>query len=117
MAVWNFVRWNKRTNDFSRHPICKRLSRFGAVNEVVQRIEAAMHLNSVNRTAGAITFGPWLFEKTAFGLKCFHIPELVWLYKKAQSIPSISSLLGHRLPHCYTTAMETRWNFERDRSR
>ena len=82
LAVWNFVRWNKRTKDFSCHPICKRLSQFGGTNDVVQQIETAVQLNSLCNTAGAIICGPWLFEKTAFGLKCLHIPDLVWLYKK-----------------------------------
>jgi len=52
------------------------------VEEVVQQIETAVRSCSVQNTAGAIVFGPWLFKKTLFGLKCFHIPDLVWLYKK-----------------------------------
>jgi Family of unknown function (DUF6709) len=82
LAAWNFVKWKNRTQDFACHPICKHLSRFGTVEDVVQQIETTVRSCSVLHTAGAMAFGTWLFKKTAFGLRCFRIPDLVWLYKK-----------------------------------
>ncbi len=82
LAAWNFVKWKNRTQDFTCHPVCKRLSRFGALEDVVQQIETAVRSNSMENTAGTMVFGPWLFKKTLFGVKCFRIPDLVWLYKK-----------------------------------
>jgi hypothetical protein len=97
VAVWNFVRLNKRTKDFSRHPICKRLAHIGPIEEVVQQIETAIQTNSKDKPASVVLidsnvfytsfmlFGPWLFKKEPFGLTCFHVPDIVWLYKKATS--------------------------------
>lgn len=109
VAVCNFVWWNKRTNDFSRHPICKRLAHFGPIEQVVQQIETEMQTNSKDKPTSIVLvdsnvfytsfmlFGPWLFKKKLFGLNCFHVPDIVWLYKKITSysvnfIPTGTSL-------------------------
>jgi hypothetical protein len=122
VAVWNFVWWNRRTKDFSRHPICKRLALFGPIEQVVQQIETAMQTNSKDKPTTAVLidsnifytsfmlFGPWLFKKELFGLICFHVPDIVWLYKKITShsvnfIPtgkSLAVLLYDR----YSSSME-----------
>ena len=97
LAVWNFTMWKKRTNDFSHHPICKRLARIGPMEQVVQQIETAMQTNSKDKPASAVLidsnvfymsfmlFGPWLFKKKPFGLTCLYVPDVVWLYKKITS--------------------------------
>lgn len=97
LALWNLVKWKTRTADFSRHPICKRLAHIGPIEQVVQQIETAMQTNSKDKPASGVLidsnvfytsfmlFGPWLFKKEAFGLTCFHVPDIVWLYKKITS--------------------------------
>jgi hypothetical protein len=94
VAVWNFVCWNQRTNDFSRHPICKRLAHIGPIEQVVQQIETAIQTNSKDKSTSVVLidsnifyksfmlFGPWLFKKEIFGLTCFRVSDIVWLYKK-----------------------------------
>jgi len=97
LAAWNFTTWKKRTNNFGHHPICKRLAHIGPIEQVVQQIETAMQSNSKDKPASGVLidsnvfytsfmlFGPWLFKKEAFGLTCFHVPDIVWLYKKITS--------------------------------
>ena len=82
LAVWNLSKWKKRAWDYTCHPIYKRLALFGSVQDVVQQIETAILANPVNKIAGVKFFGPWLFKKSAFGLTCFHVPDIVWLYQK-----------------------------------
>jgi hypothetical protein len=97
LALWNFVKWKKRTADFSCHPICKRLADIGPIEQVVQQIETAIQANSKDKPASVVLidsnvfytsfmlFGPWLFKKKLFGLTCFYVPDVVWLYKKITS--------------------------------
>jgi hypothetical protein len=76
LATWNLSRWKKRVGDYTCHPICKRLARFGTVEQVIQQIETAILTNPVKKIAGVTLFGPWLFKKSFFGLKCFRIPRM-----------------------------------------
>jgi len=97
LAVWNFTTWKKRTNNFSHHPICRHLARIGPIEQVVQQIEIAMQTNSKDKPASVVVidsnvfhtsfmlFGPWLFKTESFGLMCFYVPDVVWLYKKITS--------------------------------
>lgn len=82
LAIWNLSKWKKRTWDYACHPICKRLARFGSVANVVQHIETEVLASPVNKIAGVKFYGPWLFKKSAFGLACFHVPDIVWVYQK-----------------------------------
>jgi hypothetical protein len=82
LATWNLSKWKKRAWDYTCHPICKRLARFGTLEQVIQEIEAAILTNPVERIAGVKLFGPWLFKPKFFGLTCFHVPDIVWVYKK-----------------------------------
>jgi hypothetical protein len=82
LAGWNLWKWKKREQDYTCHPICKRLASFGNVEQVVQQIEAAILLNPVEKIAGVRLFGPWLFKPSFFGLTCFYVPDLVWVYRK-----------------------------------
>jgi len=82
LATWNLSKWKKRAWDYTCHPICKRLARFGTVEQVIQQIEAAILMNPVEKIAGVRLFGPWLFKPRFFGLTCFHVPDIVWVYKK-----------------------------------
>jgi hypothetical protein len=82
LAGWNLSKWKKRAWEFTCHPICKRLARFGTVEQVIQQIEAAILINPVEEIAGVRLSGPWLFKPSAFGLTCFYVPDLVWVYRK-----------------------------------
>jgi hypothetical protein len=82
LATWNLSKWKKRAWDYTCHPICKRLARFGTLEQVIQEIEAAILMNPVEKIAGVRLFGPWLFKPRFFGLTCFHVPDIVWVYKK-----------------------------------
>jgi hypothetical protein len=82
LAGWNLSKWRKRARDYSCHPIFKRLACFGTVEQVIQQIEAAILLNPIEKIAGVKLSGPWLFKPSAFGLTCFHVPDLVWVYRK-----------------------------------
>jgi hypothetical protein len=82
LAGWNLSKWKKRAWDYNCHPICKRLACFGTVEQVIQQIEAAILLNPVEKIAGVRLSGPWLFKPSAFGLTCFYVPDLVWVYRK-----------------------------------
>jgi hypothetical protein len=82
LAGWNLSKWRKRALDYTCHPICKRLACFGAVEQVIQQIEAAILMNPVEKIAGVRLFGPWLFKPSILGLTCFHVPDLVWVYRK-----------------------------------
>jgi len=82
LAAWNLSKWKQRTWEFTCHPICKRLARFGTVEQVIQQIEAAILINPIETIAGVKLSGPWLFKPSAFGLACFFVPDLVWVYRK-----------------------------------
>ena len=49
LATWNLSKWKKRAWDYTCHPICKRLARFGTLEQVIQEIEAAILMNPVGR--------------------------------------------------------------------
>jgi hypothetical protein len=108
LATWNLSKWKKRARDYTCHPICKRLARFGTVEQVIQQIEAAILTSPTQIIAGVKLFGPWLFKKSFFGLKCFHIPDIVWVYEKVTKhsvnfIPtgkSFAALLYDRYGYC-----------------
>jgi hypothetical protein len=97
LVLWNFVMSEKRTADFSCHPLCKRLARIGPIEQVVEQIETAIQTDSKDKPGSIVLidsnvfytsfmlFGPWLFKKEVFGLTCFHVPDIVWLYKKVTS--------------------------------
>jgi hypothetical protein len=82
LAGWNLSKWKKRAWEFTCHPICKRLAHFGTLEQVIQRIEAAILINPVEKIAGVRLSGPWLFKPSVFGLTCFYVPDLVWVYRK-----------------------------------
>lgn len=109
LVGWNLWRWQRRFSDYKRHPIYCRMTWFGPVDEVVQHIETAMRTNQLEKIGSARIYGPWLFNKSLFGLTCFHLPDVVWLYEKVTKhytnfIPtgkSFSVLLNDR--HGYTS--------------
>lgn len=82
LAGWNLSKWKKRAWDFTCHPICKRLARFGTVRQLIQQIEAAILINPLEEIGGVKLSSPWLFKPSAFGLTCFYVPDLVWVYEK-----------------------------------
>ena len=112
LVGWNLWKWRKRLASYSNHPIYWRLTWFGAMNGVVQDIETAMRMNQLEKIGSAKFYGPWLFKKSFFGLTCFHLPDLVWLYQKVTKhytnfIPtgkSFSVLLNDR--HGYTSEFQ-----------
>ena len=79
---WNLWKWQRRSSDHSRHPIYWRMTWFGPADEVVQQIETSMRMNQLEKIGSAKIYGPWLFRKSFFGLTCFHIPDVVWIYQK-----------------------------------
>jgi len=82
LAIWNLLKWKKRTSDYACHAIYKRVMCFGSPQEVTQQIEAAMRTTPAEEIAGVKLYGPWLFKKSFFGLAFFRIPDLVWVYQK-----------------------------------
>lgn len=105
---WNIWKWQRRSFDFTRHPIYWRLTWFGPVSDAIERVETAMRMNQLEKIGKARIYGPWLFTKSTFGLTYFHLPDVVWLYQKVTRhytnlIPtgkSFSVLLNDR--HGYT---------------
>jgi hypothetical protein len=114
LTTWNLSKWKKRAWDYTCHPICKRLAHFGTVEQVIQQIEAALLTNPVEKIAGVKLFGAWLFKPRFFGLTSFHVPDIVWVYKKVTQhsinfIPtgkSFAALLYDR--YWYSTEIQAR---------
>lgn len=82
LVAWNLLKWKKRVCDYSCHPIYRRIACFGSAEQVIQQMEADMRTNPVQKLAGANIFGPWLLKNKFFGLACFHLPDLIWIYQK-----------------------------------
>jgi len=85
IAGWNLSNWKKRVQDYTRHPICKRLASFGTLEQLIQEIETTILTNPEEKIAGVKVVGPWLFKSTVFGLTCFHVKDIVWVYQKVTS--------------------------------
>lgn len=106
LVGWNIWKWQRRSSDYTRHPIYWRLTWFGL--DAIEHVETAMRMNQLEKIGKARIYGPWLLKKSTFGLTYFHLPDVVWLYQKVTRhytnfIPtgkSFSVLLNDR--HGYT---------------
>jgi hypothetical protein len=109
---WNLWKWQRRFSDYRFHPICWRMSWFGRADDVVQHIETSIQMNPLEKIGSAKIYGPWLFERSFFGLTCFHLPDVIWAYQKVTKhsvnfIPtgkSFSVLLNDR--HGYSSEIQ-----------
>ncbi len=94
LALWNFVNGKSEPQTLVVTRSASASRGIGPIEQVVQQIETAMQTNSKDDPASGVLidsnvfytsfmlFGPWLFKKELFGLTCFHVPDIVWLYKK-----------------------------------
>ena len=83
LGLWNVARAVLRWSDSDRHPIARRLMRFGPPEEVAERID-----NEVRTQPDTFRLGPalltpsWLLRPTFFGLEVRHLGEVLWVYQK-----------------------------------
>ena len=80
-AVWNFRKVFQRQNDSMLHPILRAASRYGQIADIAQQIDIELK-GSTRKLAGAIVMPSWILVKHMFTLDVFHIPDVVWAYKK-----------------------------------
>lgn len=81
LGGWNVTRALQRMGNPSRHPIARRLERFGIPEEVASRLDDQAQEDQ--RRLGAVTLTTsWLMRPTFFGLELMHLGEVLWIYKK-----------------------------------
>jgi hypothetical protein len=82
LAVWNVSRAIARTGDAEKHPVSKRLLKYGLPGEVAEQIDAEANDSDECATVGkAILSKSWMLVPTTYGLQVRHLGEAVWSYK------------------------------------
>jgi hypothetical protein len=80
-AAWLIRKVAQRRNDPLSHPIFKAASRYGSLVDIAQQIDLELKGNA-GRLCGAIVTPSWVLVKGMFSCAVFHIPDVVWAYKK-----------------------------------
>jgi hypothetical protein len=80
-AAWNFRKVTQRKNDPLLHPIVKVASRYGQIAETAQQIDIELK-GETRKLCGAVVTPSWVLVKHMFSLDVFHIPDVIWAYKK-----------------------------------
>jgi hypothetical protein len=81
LAAWNFRKVIRRQNDPLLHPILKEESRYGQIADIAQRIDDELR-GDTRKLCGAVVTTSWVLVKHMFSLDVFHIPDVIWAYKK-----------------------------------
>lgn len=82
LAVWNLTRAVARSSDPEKHPVAKRLLKYGVPGEVAEQIDAEITSAGDAATVGKATFTKsWLLVPTTYGVTVRHLGEAVWSYK------------------------------------
>jgi hypothetical protein len=82
LAVWNLTRAAARTSDPEKHPVSKRLLKYGLPGEVAEQIDAEANNPDESAAVGnAVLTKSWLLVPTTYGVTVRHLGEAVWSYK------------------------------------
>ena len=77
MILFNY---RKRLN-LQTHPIYKKISLFGSVEEINDSITKEISQRSINLRSTIITKN-WIIQKSIFSTDLIKINEIIWIYKK-----------------------------------
>jgi hypothetical protein len=82
LAAWNLTRAASRNSDPEKHPVARRLLKYGVPGEVAEQIDAEVTAAGDAATVGSATFTKsWLLVPTTYGVTVRHLGEAVWSYK------------------------------------
>jgi hypothetical protein len=82
LAAWNLTRAAARSSDPEKHPVARRLLKYGVPAEVVEQIDAEVHTAGEAANVGSATFTKsWLLVPTTYGVTVRHLGDAVWSYK------------------------------------
>ena len=80
--LWLYLQW---TGDFHRHPLMRRLARYGQPELLVQQVDAEMagaHI-TIKKGKNAAEITPhWLIANTTLNVIPLSIERIVWVYRK-----------------------------------
>jgi len=78
-ALWIIWRVRTRIENPLRHPILNSLSRYGSLANSARQIDA----ESNGKRLGEVVLGQtWILLPSLFFLRVYHIPNVIWAYKK-----------------------------------
>lgn len=82
LALWFYLR---RTGDFNRHPLMRRLAKYGQPEMLVQQIDSEMagaHTTISKGNMIADITPEWLIASTTFSVLPMNTDRIVWAYRK-----------------------------------
>ncbi len=82
IALFNIIRFIKRSQDHKLHPIYKSLSKFGNPEILISNINNELKLKAETQAGKLILTDSWLFIPTVYTLKPALLNYVVWVYKK-----------------------------------
>jgi hypothetical protein len=81
LAIWNLLKWSRRTSDFGSHPIVQQLGGEAAVLQYGQQLETEMTAGGEKFGAGTVTTS-WVVVPSTYHTNIARLEDMAWVYKK-----------------------------------
>lgn len=82
IAVWNFLKVKRRSENLEEHPIAKQLKQYGNPRDIAVAIENEIRSAPLFRSSNVIITPNWVLVNGMWSTTVAKLEDLIWFYRK-----------------------------------